>query len=60
MTERGDEIDLVPALSAVKPRTTNVCNKALFFLDDCMKFCCTKIGVSTLLETAVVIGILFV
>jgi hypothetical protein len=60
MTERGDEIDLVPALLADKLRTTNVCNKALFFLNDCMKFCCTKNEVSTLPESAVLIGNLFV
>jgi len=36
MTERGDEIDVVPTLLADKPRTTNVCNKAVFFLNDCV------------------------
>jgi len=36
MTERGNEIDLVPALLTDKPRTTSVCNKAVFFLNECV------------------------
>jgi hypothetical protein len=36
MTEKGDEIDLVPVLLADKPRTTNVCNEVVFFLNDCV------------------------